>query len=132
VAELRPHVDDLRKAGVEPYVIGSGTPAQARDFAELVDVAGIVPILCDEKLASYRAMGMKRSLLATLSLRAVGNYVRSFKKFKQGKTMGDPWQLGGAAIIKPPGDITYKYISQFGGDHPDPALLVDEARKATK
>ena len=129
---MRPHVDDLRKAGVEPYVIGSGTPAQARDFARLVEVDGVLPILSDEKLASYRAAGMKRTMLGTLSLRAVGNYVRSYKQFKQGKTMGDPWQLGGAFIVTPAGDITYAHVGQYGGDHPDPALLVAEARKATK
>jgi hypothetical protein len=131
VAELRPHVQALRQAGVEPYVIGSGTPAQARAFAEHVEVAGLLPILSDTKLLSYRAAGMKRSLTATLSPRGILQYVRAFKKFKQGKTQGDPWQLGGVYIIKPSGEVTFTYIGQHGGDHPDPALLVDTARKTT-
>jgi hypothetical protein len=129
VAELRPHVQALRQAGVEPYVIGSGTPEQARTFAERVEVAGVLPILSDTKLASYRAAGMKRSVTATLSPRHIIQYVRAFKKYKQGKTQGDPWQLGGAYIVRPSGEVAFSYIGQRGGDHPDPARLVDAARK---
>ncbi len=128
---MRPHVEELRKLGVEPYVIGSGNQEQAREFAELVG-AGDVPILSDSKLVSYRAAGMKRSVGATLSLKGLMSYVRAFKRFKQGKTAGDPWQLGGAFIVKPSGEITYAYRSAFGGDHPAPQLLVEEARKAAQ
>jgi hypothetical protein len=129
VAEFRPHVEALRQAGVEPYVIGSGTPEQARDFADKIDVNGILPILSDPKLVSYRAAGMKRSALATLNPRGIMQYARAFKHFKQGKTQGDPWQLGGVYIVKPSGEIAFSYIGQRGGDHPDPAQLVGAARK---
>ena len=100
------------------------------DFAEQLDVAGVLPILSDTKLVSYRAVGMKRSLLATFSFKGMAQYVRAFKKFKQGATQGDPWQLGGAMIVKPSGEVAFEYIGQHGGDHPDPELLVAEARKA--
>jgi hypothetical protein len=131
VAELRPHVEELRSLGVEPYVIGSGNQQQAGEFAELVG-AGDLPILSDTKLTSYRAAGMKRSMGATLSFKGIANYVRSFKRFKQGKTAGDPWQLGGVFIVKPSGEIAFEYRSAHGGDHPDPQLLVTEARKAAQ
>ena len=73
---------------------------------------------------------MKRSMAATLNPRGIFQYLRSFKNFKQGKTQGDPWQLGGALIIKSSGEIAFSYLGQRGGDHPDPARLEDEARKA--
>jgi hypothetical protein len=120
----------MRQAGVEPYVIGSGSPDEAREFAQLVGVEGVLPILSDPKLVSYRAAGLKRSLVATLSLRGIGNYIRAFKKWKQGRTMGDPWQLGGAYIVKPSGLVTYRFVGQHAGDHPDPQALVDEAKRA--
>jgi hypothetical protein len=129
VAELRPHVQALRQSGVEPYVIGSGTPAQGQEFARLLELDGTLPILSDAKLTSYRAAGFKRSLVSTLSLRHIAAYVRAFKKFKQGRTQGDPWQLGGALIVTPAGEVVFAYRSGESGDHPDPAQLVDAARK---
>ncbi|MDH3214324.1 MAG: SDR family NAD(P)-dependent oxidoreductase, partial [Myxococcales bacterium] len=31
---------------------------------------------------------------------------------------GDPWQLGGVFVIRPGGDLTYRYVSREAGDHP--------------
>lgn len=129
MAELRPHVDELRAIGVEPYVIGSGSPAQARQFQDKLD-ARALPIFSDEPLASYRAAGWKRAVSATLSPRSAIKYVKAFVRHKQGRTMGDPWQIGGAMIVRPDGEVTWRFASEYGGHHPAVATLVDEARKA--
>jgi hypothetical protein len=128
VAELRPHVEELRAIGVEPYVIGSGTPSDARDFQRRVH-AESVPVLVDQKLVSYAAAGWKRSMGATLHPSSWLHGIKSFVKHPQRKTAGDPWQLGGAMIIRD-GEIRWSFKSETGGHHPSIATLVDEARKA--
>ena len=129
MAELRPHVDELRAIGVDPYVIGSGTPAEARDFQRHVHVESL-PVLVDQPLASYAAAGWKRSAAATLHPKSWLHGVKSMIAHPQRKTAGDPWQLGGAMIVRPDGAVTFRYRSETGGDHPAVATLVDEARKA--
>lgn len=126
---MRPHVEELRRIGVEPYVIGSGTPEQARHFQQHVDAMEL-PIFSDEKLASYQAAGLKRSMAATLSPRTWWKGARSMASHRQGKTAGDPWQLGGAMIVRPDGEVTWRFASEVSGDHPAIATLLDEARKA--
>jgi hypothetical protein len=130
VAELRPHVPELRAIGVEPYVIGSGTPAQAKEFQEKM-AAHELPILSDQALASYRAAGFKRS--ATATMLHPSTWLRGFKaalKHRQGLTKGDPWQLGGAMIVRPDAEATWHFVSQAGGHHPPLGQLYDEARRA--
>lgn len=129
MAELRPHVATLRRIGVEPYVIGSGTSAQARAFQAALG-AEELPILSDAALASYRAAGLKRSVTATLSPRGALTYVRAFVRQRQGRTMGDPWQLGGAMIVRPDGAVTWRFVSEHGGHHPAIDTLLGEARRA--
>jgi hypothetical protein len=128
VAELRPHVDELRALGVEPWVIGSGTPAEAREFQRHVHAESL-PVLVDQKLATYQAAGWKRSMGATLHPSSWLHGIKSMIAHPQRKTAGDPWQLGGAMIIAG-GEIRWSFKSETGGHHPSIATLVDEARKA--
>ena len=129
MAELRPHVEELRSIGVEPYVIGSGTPAEARDFQRHLH-AESVPVLVDQKLASYAAAGWKRSATATMHPSSWWRGLKSMIAHPQRKTAGDPWQLGGAMIVRRDGEVTFRFRSETGGHHPAIATLVDEARKA--
>lgn len=129
MAELRPHVDELRRIGVDPYVIGSGTPAEARDFQRHLD-AGSLPIYVDQELATYAAAGWKRSAVATLHPSTWLRGVKAMLKHPQRKTAGDPWQLGGAMLIRPDSEVTWSFKSEAGGHHPPIATLVAEARKA--
>ena len=129
MAELRPHVEELRSIGVEPYVIGSGTPGEARDFQRHLHAESL-PLLVDQKLASYAAAGWKRSAGATLHPSSWWRGVKSMIAHPQRKTAGDPWQLGGAMIIRPDGEVTFRFRGETGGHHPAVATLLDEARKA--
>jgi hypothetical protein len=132
VAELRPHVEELRGIGVEPYVIGSGTPEEARTFARHMHTDdGVLPIFVDEELVSYRAAGLKRSFGATLL--HPGSWwkgVQSMAKHRQRKTAGDPWQQGGAMFVRPDGEVTWRFTSEFSGHHPAVSELIAEARRA--
>ena len=129
MAELRPHVDELRRIGVDPYVIGSGTSAEARDFQRHLD-AGNLPIYVDTELRSYAAAGWKRSAAATLHPSTWLRGMKSMIAHPQRKTAGDRWQLGGAMIIKPGQIVTFRFQSETAGHHPPVAQLLDEARKA--
>ncbi|MDB4967145.1 MAG: hypothetical protein JWN44_2834 [Myxococcales bacterium] len=132
MAELRPHVEELRGLGVEPAVIGSGTPEEARAFAQQMHTdGGVLPIYVDEALVTYRAAGLKRSFGATLlhpSSWLKG--VKSIAKHRQRKTAGDPWQQGGAMFVRPDGEVTWRFVSNFSGHHPAIAELIAEARRA--
>jgi hypothetical protein len=130
VAEFRPHVQTFRELGVEPYVIGSGSASQARRFQQKME-AFALPILSDEPRASYRAAGWKRSAAATML--SPKSWLRGLKiagKYWQGRTEGDPWQLGGALVIRPDGSTVYRFASNESGDHPSLAALTDAARRA--
>jgi len=129
VAELRPHADELRAIGVDPYVIGSGTPDEASAFVRHVKAESI-PVLVDQPLATYRAAGWKRSMGATLHPSSWLHGIKAMIKHPQRKTAGDPWQLGGAMIVRPDGDVRWSFKSEAGGHHPAIATLIDEAHKA--
>lgn len=129
MAELRPHVDELRNLGVDPCVIGSGTPAEARDFQRHIH-AEELPVVVDQPLASYRAAGMKRSVFRTMHPKSWARGIKAMIAHPQRRTAGDPWQLGGAMIVRRDGEVTYRFVSDAAGDHPSVATLLDEARKA--
>jgi hypothetical protein len=42
----------------------------------------------------------------------------------QGRTVGNPAQLGAAAIIAPPGEIVWKHIARDAGDNVEPDELL--------
>jgi hypothetical protein len=129
VAELRPHVAELKQIGVSVHVVGSGTPAQARAFQEHIH-AEDVPVVVDPPRASFRAAGMKRSVFRTMHPKSWLRGIKAMTAHPQQRTAGDPWQLGGAMIVRPSGDVRYHFVSDSAGDHPAVATLLDEARKA--
>jgi hypothetical protein len=42
----------------------------------------------------------------------------------QTRVLGDGKQLGGVFVIMPGGTLTYRYLSEVAGDHPDPNAVV--------
>jgi hypothetical protein len=106
-------------------LIGNGSAAMAKKFAEHNQFPAAMRMLTDPKRAAYKAAGFKRSMLATLSPAGLMNFLRAAKKgFKQGKTQGDPWQMGGSLIVKPSGEVIWKYRSEAPGDHVSPETLL--------
>lgn len=76
-------------------------------------------------MRAYRAAGMRRGVGATFNLRAVTNAVRAMKAGEhQGRTQGDPWQLGGAFVVLPGGRVVYEQRSDAAGDHADPEAML--------
>ncbi len=126
VEEFKPEVRKLREANVHFAIIGSGAPNFVHGFKERMEID--VPVYSDEKRVSYEALKMRRGLKTMVDPRQIKNILWPFK-YRQRKIMGDPLQQGGVLVIRPDGTITYKYISEYNGDHPAPHEVVAAALK---
>jgi NAD(P)-dependent dehydrogenase (short-subunit alcohol dehydrogenase family)/peroxiredoxin len=114
---LRDRIDEIRGRGAELVLVGSGARHFAAAFRE--DKGLDCPVLVDPDLRAYRAAGLRRGRVELLSPRLPVNAARAFSKgFRQTSVQGDPWQLGGVFVIRPTGDLTYRYVSREAGDHP--------------
>ncbi len=113
---MRGRLDDIRELGAELVLIGNGARSFAQAFREDLDLD--CPVLIDPDLVSYRAAGMRRGRVELLSPRMPLNALRALRKgFRQTSVQGDPWQLGGVFVLKPGGQLTYRYVSSEAGDH---------------
>lgn len=118
---------ELNALGVELAVVGSGNPAQARDFLSERRLA--LRLYVDPGLKAFRALGLKRGLGATLNMSALKHGARALAGgYTQGAVAGDPWQQGGVMLFRPDGTMPYVYRSEAAGDHPDPRAIVEAAR----
>ena len=131
---MRPHAGEFEQSGGKLAVVGNGWPAMAKSWAGHVGFAPSVQVLTDPSRKAYDLAGFKRSAALTLfNPFAFARWVRAFVHgFRQGKTAGDPWQQGGALVVLPSGKVTYRYVSLSPGDHPSPATLVDQLKRAQR
>ena len=128
MAALRPHVEELQRH-VGLAIVGNGAPSFARGFREKMDVPGLL-ILCDEPRDSYKLAAWNRKTRLSQVPKSLARAAVTIWKHPQTTVEGDVYQLGGAMVILPSGDVTYRYQSQYAGDHPAMTLLRDEALKA--
>jgi hypothetical protein len=129
VAELRPHADEIEKAGARLVIVGNGWPAMAKDFAAKAGLPASATLLTDPSLQSYLAAGLKRSALLTLGPKGLIPFIRTWRKgFRQGRTKGDPWQQGGALVIGRGGQVLFRHVSTGPSDQADPAALLSALR----
>jgi len=113
---LRDGIRDIRAAGAELVIVGNGGPSFAAAFRDDLGLDG--PLLVDPELRAYRAAGLRRGRVEALSpgllpaaLRAIG------AGYRQTGIAGDPWQLGGAFVIRPDGALTLRHVAAHAGDH---------------
>jgi len=120
---LRDRVDEIRDLGAELVVVGNGAMNFAAAFRE--DYQLDSPLLVDPELRAYRAAGLRRGRAEALSPRLSLNALRALRSgSRQGSVQGDIWQLGGVFVIRPGGELAYRYVSQVAGDHaPVDAIL---------
>jgi len=120
---LRDQIDAIRARGAELVIVGNGAPNFAAGFRE--DFALDCPLLVDPELRAYRAAGLRRGRVELLSPRLPRNALRALRSgARQVGVQGDPWQLGGVFVIRPGGDLTYRYVSREAGDHPPVAEIL--------
>ncbi len=113
--------------------IGNGSPGLARRFRDR-EVPGFT-VLTDPSLNSYRALGLKRGVLATLGPASVLAGVRaSLRGLRQTSLQGDAWQQGGLLLLMPDGQVPFIQRNENAGDRPelDAALVALAAQRRTQ
>jgi peroxiredoxin len=125
--------EEFEAAGVPLVLIGQATPRHAARFRRRMGIE--LPVLADEKRASYKAAGAKIAtfgeLLGPKSVsRGVARSVRSRGRIRQGRTIGHPAQLGGSMIIRPDGGVAFAHMSEDASDNASVGEILEAARAA--
>jgi hypothetical protein len=111
--------DRLTEAGVTLIAVGSGSPGQAREFAEKFSFKG--EIYVDRDLGSFKAFRLERGITKTLGPSSLIQGVKALGQgFRQGLSAGDLWQQGGVFVIGPGNRMLFEHRDRFAGDHADP------------
>ena len=121
----------LEEAGGRVVLIGQATPRHAAQFRRRQGIQ--LPVLADEDRVSYRAAGAKVGGVMDLfdpKVVAKGALTGLREKTVQGRTIGDPAQLGGALVIRPDGQITWSHMSADAGDNASPEEIAAALREA--
>jgi hypothetical protein len=87
-----------------------------------------LPILADEERVSYKAAGAKLATLDELlggSVVVKGVVASARDGVVQGRTVGEPAQLGGSMIIHPDGSIPWTHMSEDASDIAGPSEIVE-------
>ena len=113
---MRAFIPRVHAASGELVIIGNGSAEQARHF--VADYALTTPVLTDPTLRVHRTLGARRGGGGVRLLRHALRAMRG--GFFQWRVLGDPRQHGGLFVVMPGGKITYQYVSEVAGDHPDP------------
>jgi hypothetical protein len=116
---------EFERAGADLVLIGQATPRHAAHFRRTQDLS--VPLLADEGRTSYKAIGARVGSVSDLlgpKVVAKGAVTALRTGKLQGRTIGNPAQLGAAAVIAPGGEIRFKQIAQDAGDNVTPEELV--------
>ncbi len=122
--QLHRHKEEIHARGAELVTVGNGGAHFARAFKE--DMGITTPVFVDPSCATYRALGMRRSLFGTLfSGKTLLHAIRAMRAgFRQGRTQGDAFQLGGVLVVRPDGGILLRHLSNEAGDHPSELEVV--------
>jgi peroxiredoxin len=120
---LRDIAGEIQERGAELVVVGSGSPEQARSFAEERDLP--FPVLADPKLEAFQAAELRSGVGALLKLGMIAHGKRAARKgFRQGRVQGSATQLGGLFVIGRGGALLMEQRSREAGDHADPAAVL--------
>ena len=114
----REQLTELGKTDSPITFVGRGTPDDARKLRG--EIGFIRPMICDIQGRLFEEAGCAQGKLSQLGgLPTVKSGLRALSKgnrFHRPQT--DPRQLGGTLVIQPNGEIMWRYMSKFAGDHP--------------
>jgi peroxiredoxin len=131
---------DLLGPDPNVWLVGMGTPVQARAFKEQTGVR--FPLLLSSDLRAYEAMSLPRG-----GLRQIFGIAAQRVAHRRAKGIGldrvaeggnrpkqrpeqDWHQLGGAFVLAPGGQIVWSHRARHAGDDPDHRLLGEALRNA--
>lgn len=123
--------EEFEAAGAKVVLIGQATPRHAAHFRRRY--APELPVLADGERRSYEAAGAKRATVGELlgpRMLLKGAQTTLRDRVHQGRTIGDPAQLGGVLIVAPDGTIPYAHLSDDASDNPPNDEVLEAARKA--
>ena len=115
---MRERLEDLREAGAELVLVGNGSVVAAARFRR--EQAPECAVFSDPSLETYRALGMRRGVWATLGPSTLAAAARALLRGRrQTSVEGDPWQQGGIYVIANGGAVVYARANRNAGDRPD-------------
>ena len=129
--QLQRDREKFEAAGVRLAFVGMGTPPMAEDFRRQFKVT--LPILIDRDREAYKAAGTKVGGVTDLlspKVMAKGLLTTARTGVVQGRTKGDPAQLGGVLIVRPDGTIPYAHLAEDASDNPPNSEVLEAARAA--
>ena len=116
--------------GAEFFAVGNGNVMQLNWFID--DQKPDFESFTDPSLAVYERAGFRRDLGTSLTPKLFTGAVRAFRKgHRQAGVKGDARQQGGVLVVKPDGTLVWRYVSNFGGDHPTTEAIMGAVREAT-
>ena len=118
-------------ASAKLVLIGQLTPRHAAHFRRRQKIE--LPVLADEDRASYKAAGAKVGNLGDLvgpKVLAKGALTTLRTGKMQGRTIGDPAQLGGAMVITPDGTVAWSHMAKDASDNAPPDEILAAVREA--
>jgi peroxiredoxin len=128
--QLHREREAFEKEGAGLVLIAQATPRHAAHFRRRLGID--LPVLADEKRASYEAAGAKIATLNELlgpKVVAKGFVTALRSRQPQGRTIGHPAQLGGAMIIRPDGSVAWSHMSEDVSDNARPADILAALRE---
>ena len=120
---------DLEADGAQLVLIGQLTPRHAAHFRRRQGIE--LPVLADEKRASYKAAGAKIATMNELlgpSVVAKGLMTTMQTGRLQTRTLGHPAQLGGTMVIAPDGRVVWSHMSDDASDNASPEEILEAVR----
>jgi hypothetical protein len=121
--------EEFEAAGVTLVLIGQASPRQAAHFRKRQGLT--VSVLADEKRATYKAAGAKMGSINELlgpKVFAKGLATIASTGKMQGRTVGHPAQLGGAALIGPGGELIWSRMASDASDNASAEEILRAAR----
>jgi hypothetical protein len=123
--------EEFEAEGVQLVLIGQATPRHAAHFRKRQGIE--LRVLADERRASYKAAGAKVGGFTDLlgpTVAAKGLLTAARTRQVQGRTIGHPAQLGGAAVIAPGGTVVWSRMAKDAADNAAPADILAAASRA--
>jgi peroxiredoxin len=123
--------EQVEAAGGRLVLIGQLTPRHAAHFRRRQGIE--LPVLADERRASYKAAGAKMATMGELlgpSVVAKGVLTSARTGRLQTRTVGHPAQLGGTMVIAPDGRVVFSHMSEDASDNAEAAAIVPAVKGA--
>jgi hypothetical protein len=123
--------EEFEAVGARLVLIGQLTPRHAAQFRRRQQIE--LPVLADERRASYKAAGAKIATFGELlgpRVVAKGLLTSTRTGRMQGRTLGHPAQLGGAMVVRRDGAVVWSHMSQDASDNAPPEAILAALKSA--